>query len=78
MPAVIRAFTTRVVMEARWTLTDLLGFVESWSAVQEFMTAEGRRPLAPVRDDLAALWGGRDETRAVRWPLFFRIGRVAP
>jgi len=66
----------QAVMEAEWTLADLLGFLESWSAVQKYVAAEARHPIAAIEADLTGLWGKPDRTRPVRWPLFFRIGRL--
>ena len=63
-------------MEARWTLGELLGYLETWSAVRVYRERRGEDPLTLVRDRLAAAWGDA-ERRTVRWPLALRAGRVA-
>jgi ubiquinone/menaquinone biosynthesis C-methylase UbiE len=62
-------------MERRWTLAQLAGFLDSWSATQRFKEQKGRHPLELIWDELAGAWGDEKEARLVRWPLHFRIGR---
>lgn len=63
------------VMKADWTLTQLAGFLDSWSATQRYKAQEGHHPLERIWDQLLAAWGEETEVRRVRWPLHFRIGR---
>jgi SAM-dependent methyltransferase len=66
------------VMEAYWTLTQLAGFLDSWSATQRYKAQSGRHPLELIWDQLLAAWGDENERRPIRWPLYFRIGRFIP
>jgi len=61
-------------MTARWTLEDLYGYLDTWSATRRYLAARGVDPLVSLRPALAAAWGGALE-RPVSWPLFLRIGR---
>jgi SAM-dependent methyltransferase len=63
------------VMEVDWTLIQFAGFLNSWSATQRYKAGRGNHPLELIWDKLVAAWGGENETRLVRWPLHFRIGR---
>jgi ubiquinone/menaquinone biosynthesis C-methylase UbiE len=65
-------------MKIHWNLLQLAGFLDSWSATQRYKTQEGRHPLELIWDPLLAAWGPEKETRLVRWPLYFRIGRHIP
>jgi SAM-dependent methyltransferase len=67
-----------LAMQANWDLAGLLGFLESWSGVQKFSAARGHDPVDEIRAELADLWGEASKSRNIRWPLFFRIGRVPP
>lgn len=61
-------------MEASWPLRALLGYLGTWSAVQEARRHEGTDPM----DDLARLrtaWGDPATLRTMRWPLALRVGR---
>jgi hypothetical protein len=65
-----------VAMTQRWTLPEVLGYVETWSAVQRFRRATGKDPIVPLARDLAPLWGEAEERRVVTWPLHIRAGTV--
>ncbi|CAO4144230.1 class I SAM-dependent methyltransferase [Methylorubrum aminovorans] len=68
--------TPALDIEVRWRLADLIGYVETWSAVRAAETSVGRGPIERFRADLAAAWGEPDTIRDVRWPLSLRVGRV--
>jgi len=63
-------------MNARWSLAHLLGYIESWSAVQRYRKENGRDPLELLRAPLAAAWGDPELEREVTWPLEVRLGRA--
>lgn len=67
-------------MEAEWSLPDLLGYVDTWSALRTFERSMGSDALAALRDgvarDAAAAWGDPTERRAVRWPIAIRAGHL--
>jgi len=67
-----------MVMEINWNLIQLAGFLDSWSAAQRYKAQKGHHPLEVIWDKLLAAWGDENETRLVRWPLYFRIGRNQP
>jgi SAM-dependent methyltransferase len=65
----------RLAMTAEWSLTDLVGYLGTWSSTQRYMEQHGADPLSLVRDDLLAAWGHAD-TRTMTWPLYLRVGRI--
>lgn len=64
------------IMEREWTLAQYAGFLDSWSATQRYKEKNGRHPLELIWNELSAAWGNEQEPRPVRWPLYFRIGRL--
>ena len=62
-------------MEIRWNLLQFADFLDSWSATQRYKAQQGHHPLELMWDRLSAAWGDEKETRLIRWPLHFRIGR---
>jgi SAM-dependent methyltransferase len=62
-------------MTTHWQREGLLGYLNTWSAVQGYLKANGANPVEDLRPRLEALWPG-DETREVQFPLFLRVGRV--
>lgn len=65
-----------LAIELSWRLSDLLGYVATWSAVGEARRGLGLDPLAGLATELAEVWGDPETARTVRWPLSLRVGRV--
>lgn len=58
-----------------WSLTDLLGYLNSWSAVQHYIAANNNNPVNLIRDELFIYWK-ENEIRQVCFPLFLKLGKV--
>jgi SAM-dependent methyltransferase len=65
-----------VVMEARWSLAHLVGYLGTWSAVQAYKKEKGSDPVALLGDRLLPAWGDPAEEKTVRFPLSVRAFRV--
>jgi SAM-dependent methyltransferase len=63
-------------METEWSLDDLVGFLSSWSAIPIYVKAEGVHPVEIILEELKKGWGNPSHKKLVKWPLFFRIGKV--
>jgi len=63
-------------MAATWSLAQLLGYVRTWSAVQAIERERGGDAYAGFARALTAAWGDPDRSRAVRWDVAVRAGRV--
>ena len=68
--------TPSLSLKAAWNLDDLVGYIDTWSALQRYRAETGEDPLPAIRDDLAQFWGDPSESKTVRWPLNLRLGRV--
>jgi len=64
-----------LALQADLSLRELLGYVDTWSAVQRFRAANGSDPLPAFANELAAVWGPPERRRHIRWPLTLRVGR---
>ncbi|CAA9229363.1 MAG: SAM-dependent methyltransferase [uncultured Cytophagales bacterium] len=62
-------------MVTGWEREHLLGYLNTWSAVQGYKQANGTDPVEALRPRLEAIWPA-GETREVQFPLFVRAGRV--
>jgi SAM-dependent methyltransferase len=65
-----------ISMEASWRLKDLVGYVNTWSAVNAAKTALGLNPVEQFDEELRAEWGDEEQRRRVTWPLSLRVGNV--
>jgi len=63
-------------MTATWTLEDVYGYLDTWSATRRYLQARAEHPLFSVRSALAEAWGDAPE-RQVTWPLFLRLGQFS-
>ena len=62
-------------MEEEWTLSQLLGYLRTWSATQRFRESQGRDPVDALGQEIEPLWGAPTALRTIRWPLSLRVGR---
>lgn len=65
-------------MEARWNLSDLAGYLRTWSATKRFIEARGFDPVVALTNELISVWGEPKQEKTVRWPLHLRVGINEP
>jgi SAM-dependent methyltransferase len=63
-------------MHTEWDLTELIGFIRSWSATQHYLAENGPHSLDMTWMDLEQAWGDPQTTHSIRWPLYLRVGKV--
>ncbi len=61
-------------VRADWSLDELLGYVDTWSALRPALAALGSAPLDAFRKELAGAWGAAERRRSITWPLSLRVG----
>lgn len=71
-----RVHPPRFSIDVAWDLNATLGYISSWSAVQQYQRARGHDPVPLLADTLAGVWGDADQKRPLSWPLDLCIGRV--
>ncbi len=62
-------------METVWDLSEVFGFLQSWSGTASYEKRNGHNPIELIRSELTKVWGG-DSERVLSWELFMRVGRV--
>jgi len=60
-----------------WTLKQLLGYLNTWSAVQHFIRRYGINPVKALAVDLQKNWDA-ETAKKVTFPILLRLGRVFP
>lgn len=58
-----------------WNLPELLGYISTWSAVQNARKQGQDGRLQEFSDDMHSLWGDADTKRSIVWPIHMRVGR---
>jgi SAM-dependent methyltransferase len=67
--------TPQYNMVFNWQRDELEGYLNSWSAVQNFIKKNGYNPIPDFMLDLAPYWG-EFERKLLRIPLFLKLGKV--
>ena len=62
-------------MNYEWTVTQLIGYLKTWSAVKHYQKANNCNPVELIAEELNTAWG-RIEKQSIRFPLLLRIGRI--
>ncbi|HYG50326.1 MAG TPA: hypothetical protein VD905_05455 [Flavobacteriales bacterium] len=52
---------------------DLLGYFETWSAVQRFIAKNGFNPVDALKEKIKPLW--KEEKQEVVWKITLKAGR---
>ncbi len=67
--------TPEFYIENYWSLADLEGYFNTWSALQKFILAEGFNPVPAVIEKIKPLWGS-SEKRQIIFPLHLLLATV--
>lgn len=59
----------------KWDFNQLIGYLETWSALQHYLKANGNNPIMLVIDKLKNAWG-TDEIKDIRFPLIIKSGQL--
>ncbi len=58
-----------------WKFDHLIGYLNTWSSVKNFIKKNGFNPIDEISKDLETAWGNA-EVRKVNFPIIFRVGRI--
>ena len=60
-----------------FTMNSLIGYLGTWSAVRNCRKIKGYDPIPDLREELKSVWGGKQQVKTGKFPLFTRIGKVS-
>ncbi len=63
------------IMRMEWTLTQLEGYLATWSALRNYRRDTGKDPLPKLIEQIAEHWPA-GQVYQVRFPVFLRAGRI--
>ncbi|MEP6507788.1 MAG: class I SAM-dependent methyltransferase [Gemmatimonadales bacterium] len=69
--------TPALTLERQWTLSELIGYLRTWSATANYIKKTETDPIPAVEAELAERWGGKENRLLVRWPLHIRAGYLS-
>jgi hypothetical protein len=59
-----------------WSLSQLTGYMRTWSATARYRTQHGIDPVVDAERELVAIWGDPTVRRSICWPLVVLAGKV--
>lgn len=65
--------TPQFNQQYEWTISQLLGYLRTWSAVKHFEKRKNVDPVAIIEEDLTKAFGKKNE---VSFPILFRLGKL--
>ncbi|MFL6301516.1 MAG: class I SAM-dependent methyltransferase [Terriglobales bacterium] len=68
--------TPELKMEREWSLSELAGYLRSWSATNRYVKQNGIDPVIQFEAEMSRVWGDASEKRPLHWPFTIRAGRV--
>jgi ubiquinone/menaquinone biosynthesis C-methylase UbiE len=60
----------------RWSATQVLQFIRTWSGVQAYIAAMKRDPVIDLEASIVDAFGGADTVVEIQWPLYLRAARL--
>jgi SAM-dependent methyltransferase len=63
-------------MATKWSLSDYIGYLHTWSATQRYQQTHLRNPVEEIAAALTSAWG-EQARRTILWPIHVRAGRVS-
>ncbi len=60
-------------IELNWSLNELEGYLNTWSALQKFITANSYSPVKDIIEKIRPYWGD-GEKRKMIFPVYLRLG----
>lgn len=64
------------VSKRLFSRSDLVGYLNSWSAVQKYIRANNQNPTKELESTLSKIWPDEGQKREVTWKLILKIGKV--
>jgi SAM-dependent methyltransferase len=72
-----RMKTPSFTMTANWNYEQLIGYLNTWTGVLNYIELEAFNPIEFIEKDLLGLWGkDNNEFKSISWPLTLIIGRM--
>ncbi|MCG8342360.1 MAG: class I SAM-dependent methyltransferase [Chlorobiales bacterium] len=61
-------------MKTNWNLYGLIGYLQTWSALEPYRKRYGNSPVERIVPDLLAVWETPSSSKQVFWPIILKTG----
>ncbi len=62
-------------IQKQLSLQELLGHLNSWSAVQRYIRENGIDPVSTIHRELSSEWGTEENKKEVTWRMIMKVGK---
>jgi SAM-dependent methyltransferase len=62
-------------MRTRWQFSELIGYLNTWSAVKQYELKQQRNPVELHIEEIKTAWGDTKKQLSIYWPLILYAGR---
>jgi len=59
-------------VSVKWTASQIMDFVRTWSGVQSYMEATGEDPVASLVPQIERVCGSGNAVHELKWPVYMR------
>ena len=66
----------KFVIKSVWNFEKMIGYLKSWSAVENFILRKGYNPIDENKERLKYSWGDIAINKEVEWQISIRVGHV--
>jgi len=64
-------------MEAEWSLDQLIGYLNTWTGVQNYIEFEAFNPLEFIEKELQTIWKkNKSKKKEIVWPITVKVGKI--
>lgn len=63
-------------MTVNWTLHQLTGYLETWSALVSYRQAKRDNPVERIIPELLEAWGNPLSAKKIEWPIILKTGKI--
>lgn len=67
--------TPSFVAEKSFQLTELVGYLNTWSAVKEYQQRQQQNPVEMILSELENAWG-TEQSYTMQWPIHLLVGKI--
>lgn len=63
-------------MQLSWSLPQLIGYLNTWSSVQQFITTHHVNPVTLIEPILQKRWDDNTILKPISWDIYLKVGKV--
>ena len=71
-----KIFRNQILMEKKWTINQLVGYLLTWSSTQRFINDKGENLILNQLETIINSASSPEQLITITWPIYWRIGSL--